>query len=316
MPANREVAMKLVKGMLALFVVMIAVLGCSSTPAPGAPEVLSTTPRVGSTGVSKNARITVYFSEPMDTGSVEAAYASDSDGIKPDQVTFSWEDGDKKLVITPNAPLAYSPNARALEFKYTITRAAKSKEGVHLAADFEGSFSTMRTVSVTIKSSAALDGQVRSDGQVTKNTEAAFVGENTEDINTFNFLSYFSFSMEELPGDLEEIVSASLRLYVVKHYGNQDYSYRVELVNYGDTLDGSDYSLTAEDDKEVSFTELSWTEVDVTGWVQSRFDSGAGRFQVRANFTGTGEQEKNGYDLATGEAESGAPELAVSFYAP
>jgi len=308
--------MKSIKGMLALAVIMAAVFGCSSPSAPKAPEVLTTSPRVGSTGVGKEAKIVIYFSEPMDISSVEAAYESNSDGIKPDQVSFSWEDGDKKLVITPNAPLAYSPNARAIKYKYMITRAAKSKEGVHLAADFEGSFSTMRTVSITIKSSAALDGQVRSDGQVANDTEAAFVGEDFEDLDIFAVLPYFSFSLEELPSNLEEIISANLRFYVVKHYGIQDYSYRVELVDYGDTLDRSDYSLIAEDDKAVSFAELSWTEVAVTNWVQGRFNDGAEKFQVRANFNGAGEMEKNGYDLATAEAESGAPELVVSFYAP
>lgn len=124
--------------------------GGSSDDTP--PTILATSPADDATGVDPGAVITITFSEPMDTASVEDAFL-----IVPPPValplppgTFSWNAAKDTVTFTPGADLAestdytvtvstYAEDAAGnnLEAAYTFTwRTALSYQAIALTSDF------------------------------------------------------------------------------------------------------------------------------------------------------------------------------------
>ena len=69
------------------------------------PQVSQTTPANGSKGIDPEAPIVIQFSEPMDRGSVEAAFNLSLEGGAEVAGTFSWSADDRTLTFTPTEPL-------------------------------------------------------------------------------------------------------------------------------------------------------------------------------------------------------------------
>ncbi|MGC1375819.1 MAG: Ig-like domain-containing protein, partial [Anaerolineales bacterium] len=100
------------------------------TPMPLPPTVVETVPPVGSE-LGLHATLLVFFSEPMDRASVEAAFTSDAGGI-----LFSWGD-DVTLGLAPQS--AY-PSDRQITF--TLAASAKSADGLALPEPLTFSYKT------------------------------------------------------------------------------------------------------------------------------------------------------------------------------
>lgn len=101
------------------------------TPQPLPPALVETDPPPGSQ-VALDKPITLYFNQPMDKTSVEAAFATDPDV----EGTFTWQD-NATLAFTPGQPFA--PDS-ALEI--TIAPSARAASGMNLLAPVEAQFTT------------------------------------------------------------------------------------------------------------------------------------------------------------------------------
>ncbi len=317
---------------LALLVVLAA---CQATaPKNGdeskdttAPEIVAIEPANGATGVVKTARITIEFSEPMDTASVEDAYGSSSDGIKPGQVTFTWEDADKKLVITPAAELAYSSNATPIIYSFAIAGSAADKAGNTLGSTLVSSFSTLRTLTATL-AAESIDGYIEDDGTgsyaARTGGSPVFAGIVDSSGGPFSCSrAFFSFSLSGLPKNMTELTGADLQLYT-KKYSSSSFSnaFLIAHVDYGDSLDDGDFKgplFSGSKIETISLGDQVTNHRDVAEWLRASIDAGGERFQVRLWMDGCASQSvdaKYGYDINSSEASTDKPRLVVSYLAP
>ena len=112
------------------------------------PEVTSTSPANGATGVSTNGKIIAAFSIAMDPATIIAANVTVTSApgatAVPGTVTYSTASS-----IVTFTPTAVGGLASVTTFTATITAAAKSTAGVALAADYVWSFRTGSTPDTT-----------------------------------------------------------------------------------------------------------------------------------------------------------------------
>jgi len=85
-------------------VLLLLLAACGNAPKPEAPTLVAAYPGSNQRGVAKGEAIVLTFDRPMDRATTEAAFSLwDPDG-RPLSVTFAWEDGDRRLRITPTSP--------------------------------------------------------------------------------------------------------------------------------------------------------------------------------------------------------------------
>jgi len=332
--------MKRIDRWLVVFVLLVVLAACqTAAPEEGngssdttAPQIVSITPADGATGVTKAAKIKIQFNEPMDIVSTQAAYSSDSDGIKPAQVTFTWEDAGKRLVITPNAPLAYSPDGSYKTYTFTLSTAASDRAGNPLATARSASFSTLRTLTSNLDPER-IDGGVyffyeeanggeESYGAGSSGTKA-FAGMTDTSVGDYYCnKAFFSFALSGLPEGTEEILAAKLGLFATLVGDTSSLSFALDHVDFGDELDEDDYNAPIYKTGEgtyASFGDGTVTQFDVGGWVQTSFAAGDDHFQVRVSMTTTCmsslTDSTDGYDFETSESTN-KPTLEVKYYAP
>jgi methionine-rich copper-binding protein CopC len=99
-----------------------------------APEVTGTTPRHKETGVKLDASISMTFSRPMSTDSVEGSFS-----ISPNTNggTFTWSNGDQTVNYKPNKK--FEPGT---QYVIQLQSTAQDKGGVNLQDWFTFSFTT------------------------------------------------------------------------------------------------------------------------------------------------------------------------------
>ena len=99
-----------------------------------APSVESFSPENGAEDLKLRTEIVVTFDRAMDTAATEAAFSID--GASGD---IAWSIGDKTLTFTPSGGLF----DEGTSYTVTITRDAKSADGVRMAAEFAFGFTTV-----------------------------------------------------------------------------------------------------------------------------------------------------------------------------
>ena len=306
------------KPLLFIALLLFALAGCqpATPPDPGdttAPSVTAATPADGAVGVSKNDAVVLTFSEPMDTAATEAAFELLAPDGTPLPVSFSWEDEDRRLVATPAAPLAYSPNASYLTYRYRLAATAKDPAGNPLAAAFEAGFSTMRLLGFQIESEAARDGAVTSDGVVDAAGASAFLGD-TDAASASRV--FFSFPLDGLPAETESIFNATLTLYTQSTTGNPgSLHYRMDHLAYGE-LDAGDYAAAESENQPISPSLTGSWNLGMRSWVTDDWSAGRPRFQIRLRPDNNGDANSDGYVLHTAEAATYKPLLQIAVYAP
>lgn len=114
-----------------------------------APRVLAIMPDDHAVGIASEAVIEIGFSRPMDEASVESALTVGD--FLPDDLELSWDTDDTTLTVVPKAGFEYASvsdqTGPARIYEITLTTQARDSRGVHLAAAFTSSFSTLREVS-------------------------------------------------------------------------------------------------------------------------------------------------------------------------
>jgi hypothetical protein len=271
----------------ARFYTALALLAFLAACNPGdttAPEVVSLYPQDGFHGFRKDDVITIEFSEPVDINSFLAAYSSTSDGLMPNQISYRFADGGRKIFIYPGKPLSYSPDDSYIYYGFEVGTELTDLAGNHLARPLKVTFSTMRTLQTEVLSEAAFDGVVVG-GSAINGYPLISVGDNVSDAPLRGFLSF------PFPEDNDGVLGGTLRLYVLQIDGTPfaDLGRLVlEPVDLGMGLDPGDFGAVAlapglEDDG-TGWAAGSDHSYDVGDWVRQAGAAGRERLQVRLRF--------------------------------
>jgi hypothetical protein len=136
---------------------------------------------------------------------------------------------------------------------------------------------------VTLYSEPALDGHVSNNGWIASGYYNIYVG---DDVSNQGWRGFVSFDLSSIPAGAT-ITAATLRIFQSGCDGTP-YSdlgnVLVDHLNYGDTLDGTDYDLPAIHSNIGILSDSSghqWRELDVTIYVQDDINNGRVRSQFR-----------------------------------
>ncbi|MBB6030856.1 Ig-like domain-containing protein [Oceanithermus desulfurans] len=270
---------------LSLFgLLLLAACGGSQPADATAPTVVSVYPADGFHGFKRGEAITITFNEPVDPISVMEAYRSDDEGLKPDQVTFAFADGGKKVYIQPVQPLLYSPTDAYLYYAFELGPEVSDRSGNPLAQPLRVSFSTMRTLTANLPSERAFDGSASPTAAVSDQALLS-VGDGATDAGIRGF---FSFAF---PEDAGGVLAAELRFFV-HHISGTPFAdlgrLSLEPVTLGDALDATDYYVSALatpiTDAGTGWTDGSYRTYGVSDWAIAAWNEGRGRLEVRLRF--------------------------------
>ncbi|WKZ21454.1 MAG: Ig-like domain-containing protein [Candidatus Brocadiaceae baterium WH-1] len=114
---------------------VLSLFNPTASPDTTPPEVISTNPVSGATGVGVNSVITATFSEAMDAGSITTSTFLVNDGISNIGGTVTYS--DTTATFAPSAPLTHSTTYTA-----TITTGVRDLAGNAMMADYTWGFTT------------------------------------------------------------------------------------------------------------------------------------------------------------------------------
>ena len=307
---------------------LLPVVGCHPAPEPDTspPTVLATEPSDGARGVLKDVVLRVRFSEAMDPACTEAAYDSYDAGLRPSEVTLSWDD-ERTLVITPNDPLAYSDDENDKTYTFIIHKTACDLAGNPLPAQTTVRFYVLRKLSGTLYSEAALDGYVLSTGRV--DTDGNDLGAGDGPHGEYG-QAFLSFNLGELNPDPVEVVTAHLVLRKATVTGDPSRGLGkllVEHLYFGPSLNRLGVAalelepLTAlapcefNDFSRVQYGCWKAAEVqdDVDRWLER---NGRSQFRIRFEQHDNGNGAEDSIMFYSGDDAQHPPELDVVYYGP
>ncbi len=310
-------------GILALLGFLVACGGGPAAP----PQIVAAYPADGARGVRKNEAIVVTFDRSMDRSATEAAFSLwDPDG-KPLSVQFAWEDGDRRMRVTPSQPWRYSDTDQPVYYRYRLSTGAKSAGGAPLAQAFEARFATLRKLEWKKTSSPVLDGAVSDLGYVNNDPSGAtaYILAYVGDFASNRALrAFFVFELGDFPPEAVELDQARLRVWLKAKYGSPEAdlgSLSLARVDLGAGLDKDDYQAPALGNPlEISpgWVVGAWRELDVSPLFAAAWGEDADRLDLRFAFEVASDWDSaaDRLDLATGEYATYAPELVVRYYAP
>jgi len=313
---------------------LLGLLAACGGKSPASFEVVRSFPTDGYHGFTKSDAIEVEFSAPVDRASLAAAYRSESDGLRPDQVTFAFLEDDRKLRITPKTPLEYSNSSAYRFYRFEIGTELRDTRGRPLKTPLSVTFSTLRLFKTEVTSSPQFDGsvivaQTGSGTQFIVSDDAIYLmaGDGDHDECIFGYLGF------PLPEGLVEPHQATLRLLSpskrgapFQHLGRLGF----ELVDLGTRLSAGDalnpplVEVGVFEDGTGYQTGV-YRRYDVTDYLNEALERGLPRLDLRLAF----ENRTNGDGAAdmvvfyTREAveqnQADAdllPVLFLSYYAP
>ncbi len=289
-----------------------------------APTIVSTTPADGATGVRKDAKIVIVFSEPMNKSATETAYASTD--LPPSAVTFSWDTTGAILTITPKAELAYAMGTDLSTVpkghSYAVTTTATDASGNRLATALSRTWSTLRRITRDMPIVRDLSGYVFEDASTTSRTGyrtsdgAPIYTSNASDSASRGFLT---IDLSSLPEMLVEIERALLKIFQFPDETNNamDGSVIFGQVRFA-TLTGSTFDLIpfAPAGMLATVRPGGWVSLDVTPNIRSDFDQRhtyGTRSQYRLTLDRVGSVPYLGN---ASEPTNGPPSVTVTFLLP
>ncbi|WP_436757023.1 DNRLRE domain-containing protein [Streptosporangium sp. V21-05] len=176
------------------------------------PQVISTTPRGGATGVYTNSTIEITFSEGV-TGAVLALTDPSGTAVAGTSV---MREADSALVFTPTQALA-----RSTTYSAQVTGAADSS-GNAMAAPYRWSFATGDSAPVehTITLPLESDLYITSDLNGSDQENVLWAGRYETDGDAWDEEAYLKFDATQIAG--KTIKEANLRLWNNSTYGCGD----------------------------------------------------------------------------------------------
>lgn len=296
----------------------VTVVGSVDTTAP---TLLGVTPADGATGVSGDAPIVLTFSEPMKKTETQAAYASSSIGIRPNEVTFAWNPDATVLTIKPNAALTYAAGTdpaatAALTYSFSLSESATDLAGNKLTPR-NSSFKTLRRITARIQGDPLQDGDV--DGSAVGNGSLSISVSTTS-------RGFLGFSLSSLPNTLQPQSLSTATLRVNAQYPMVFSTEQIELehVLYGASLTAS--AATVQALRNLGYlvqetpVENAWKNADVLVAVKDDLTNRSARgnrSQYRLRCTGcsviffAAEAASS-----SGDAQFKVPELVLEYLLP
>jgi methionine-rich copper-binding protein CopC len=173
-------------------------------PDTTAPTIVSVNPANNTSGVVRNAKISVTFSEAMDLASAQAAFqVTQPAGVTG---TFSWAAGNLTMTFSPSATFAYGDVVR-----FQVTTAAKDAAGNAKATTDSFSFTVIKSTTVNFPCIDALDGFVNAVGTAFPARE--LIGGNGGTGSTGMLRGYEAYDISALPATTTAITAAYIYIY-------------------------------------------------------------------------------------------------------
>jgi hypothetical protein len=210
---------------LASSLLSVSLVGCGTTdpkvmdmPDPDdttSPSIVSVTPAAGAAGVAADAQIVITFSEAMDRGTVEQAYASQQ--LPASAVSMAWNDAGDTLTIHPDQPMVLAegfgndPTAVAAKaYMLTLAATASDLAGNPLDKSLELGFATQKRMSTTAGIDADLTRYRVSNGGVAPVGTDLRIGDNA----SLTYRGFVTFDLSKLPSgaQIEEATIAVRQL--------------------------------------------------------------------------------------------------------
>ncbi|WP_426753397.1 Ig-like domain-containing protein [Myxococcus sp. Y35] len=181
-------------------------------PAPDTtpPTILNTTPGHASIGVPRDALIEVLFSEPMDTASVQTAFAITSPaGLNSG--SFSWNEAETVMTYALPSMAAYGTDVI-----WQISTSAKDKAGNNLSEASHREFRIVRQASMTMPIVYSMSGTITEDTpdrhyRSFNTYELERIGDNSAHQSSRLFLG---FKLDALPSELVRINQSTVRWWL------------------------------------------------------------------------------------------------------
>ncbi len=306
----------------------------NNPPAPDTtpPQLTAAYPADNFHGFKQGERITLQFSEPMDTASVKSAFRLTGGGKASWPVTFTWENNNQRLLIAPDQSLPYSPNSSYEYFVWELAATAKDVAGNSLDRAYRAKFSTLRTLSARLPAEN-IDGMTiihKGTSDLTDTSKPySFAGDFS---NKACAQAFFSFDLSGLPADLVAFKSAVFAAYILKiagdPYGSLGGWLRLDHLDYGDTLEEADSSLQPLTDgngnPETRQVTNNWVsdwrrETLPPGWLDRDVAAKRAHFQLRYHFDVCTDEDgvHDRLRFATSEDSGGhAPYVDVEYLVP
>ncbi len=220
-----------------------------SAPDSTPPESLGHLPENLATGVERTASITILFSEPMDTASVEGAFAITSP-LGFSSGTFAWNNAGTEMTYKPNADFEYG-----VDVNWQVSTAAKDLSGNTLQASITGTFRTIKTKTIIIEFDQNTSGSLGSPVYFRQSHIYNFelVGDSYDN-GTYRL--FIGFKLDSLPEDTIRITRSTLKWWVSQQYEDPFSAFGnllLEQVYIGEQLDGTSIEGNTNPDAEADF---------------------------------------------------------------
>jgi hypothetical protein len=248
------------------------------------PTIVSTTPSQRASGISRLAKISVIFSEPMDINNTQTAFQITSPvGITG---TFAWSSGNTVMTFTPSVQYPYGS-----EVTWSVSTGARDAAGNPKATNDTFVFAVIKQTTIDLACIGSLDGFVN-------NVPAAYTTSSiTTGYSAYTLRGMAAFDISKLPANATLINSATIYLkqynvagtpYGPTRLGNVLWRH----VDYGPALDAADFNTpllthTGATNGTLSTTATNeWKSAIVTFSVRDDFTNRAARgdrseYQVR-----------------------------------
>jgi hypothetical protein len=197
------------------------------------PTIVSTTPQNRASGLSRLAKISVTFSEPMDVTNTQAAFQIASPpGITG---TFAWSAGNTVMTFAPSVQYPYGS-----EVTWGVSTGARDAAGNAKAMNDIFVFAVIKQTTIDLPCIGILDGFVN-------NVPAAYTGSSiTMGYSAYTLRGMAAFDITQLPASATLINSATIYLKQYSVAGNPYGPTRLgnvlwRHVDYGPTLDSTDF---------------------------------------------------------------------------
>ena len=117
---------------------VIATVGDVTPPTPTAPQVTSTVPASGATGVSTSTGISLKFDKALDPATVNSTNVKLTQGGTAVAASVAYVSATNTITLTPTASLAENTS-----YTVSVSTGVKSGEVVSLATTYTGGFTTV-----------------------------------------------------------------------------------------------------------------------------------------------------------------------------
>lgn len=233
----------------------------AAAPDTTAPTITASAPAASATGAARNANIIVTFSEPMDQAAAQAAFAI-TNPASHNTGTFSWNAGGTVMTFNPANDFTYAQSV-----SWRVSTGAKDLAGNAMAAQLTRSFTVIREGTMVIDAVAGLDGYITSGSTVNTAGSLIIVGDSSTNLFYRGFLT---FDLSALPSNLTFIKTAIVYVFHNSYqgdpYGALGGGLRMERVDYGATLDSTDFEKAPF---ALSLDAFSLSNSTTQGWKSS-----------------------------------------------